>query len=69
MKNELQSLQLFSHLFPHIYRENEWGDMDDCLEEWSGELWGVTGVKTHGVLFPSELTELTEWLSGQLTNQ
>lgn len=52
MKNELQTLQLFSHLFPHIYRENEWGDMDDCLEEWSGELWGVTGVKTHGILFP-----------------
>lgn len=25
MKNELQTLRLFSPLFPHIYRDNEWG--------------------------------------------
>lgn len=26
MKNELQTLRLFSPLFPHIYRKNEWGE-------------------------------------------
>ena len=24
MKNELQTMRLFSPLFPHIYRKNEW---------------------------------------------
>ena len=33
MKNELQTLRLFSPLFPHIYRNNEWGDMDDYRED------------------------------------
>lgn len=98
MKNELQTLRLFSPLFPNIYRKNEWGDyenepenldaselleyedeileriekeklpnegerglavyLDDDLsqkahslnpsvEEWNGELWGVTEVQTH----------------------
>lgn len=32
MKNELQTMRLFSPLFPHIYRKNEWGDLDDYLE-------------------------------------
>jgi len=119
MKNELQSLRLFSPLFPHIYRKNEWGDyenepekldaselleyedaileriekeklpdederglavyLDDALgqkvhsihpsvEEWNGELWGVTEVQTHGTLSPSELAELTDWLSGQFSD-
>lgn len=35
MKNELQSLRLFSPLFPHIYRKNEWGDLDDYREDLS----------------------------------
>ncbi|WP_304507377.1 hypothetical protein [Anaerotignum sp.] len=116
MKNELQTLRLFSPLFPHIYRKNEWGDLDDyredlsageileyeekilaliqkeklpsegerglavyldddlsqkvysinpTVEEWNGELWGVTDVQTCGTISPSELAELTEWLSGQ----
>jgi len=119
MKNELQTLRLFSPLFPHIYRKNEWGDMDDyredlsasevleyedkilaliqkkklpiegerglaiyldddlsrkihsihpSVEEWNGELWGVTEVQTHGTLSPSELAELTEWLSSQFSD-
>jgi hypothetical protein len=119
MKNELQTLRLFSPLFPHIYRENEWGDyenasedldaselleyedaildriekeklpdegerglavyLDDDLsqkvhsinpsvEEWNSELWGVTEVQTHGTLSPSELAELTDWLSGQFSD-
>ena len=39
MKNELQSLRLFSPLFPHIYRKSEWGDLDDYREDLSaGEL-------------------------------
>jgi hypothetical protein len=119
MKNELQSLRLFSPLFPHIYRKNEWGDLDDyredlsagelleyedeileriekeklpdegehglavyldddlsqkvysinpSVEEWNGELWGVTEVQTHDMLSTSELAELTEWLSSQFSD-
>lgn len=119
MKNELQTLRLFSPLFPRIYRENEWGEyenesedldaselleyedvildriekeklpdegerglavyLDDDLsqkvhsinpsvEEWNSELWGVTEVQTHGTLSPSELAELTDWLSGQFSD-
>ena len=119
MKNELQTLRLFSPLFPHIYMRNEWGDygneqeelsaaeileyedmildriekeklpnegerglavyLDDDLsrkvhsinptvEEWNGELWGVTEVQTHGTLSASELAELTEWLSSQFSD-
>ena len=119
MKNELQSLRLFSPLFPHIYRKNEWGDMDDyredlsagevleyedeilaliqkeklpsederglavyldddlsrkvysinpTVEEWNGELWGVTEMQTHGTLSSSEFAELTEWLSSQFSD-
>ena len=119
MQNELQPLRLFSSLFPHIYRKNEWGDLDDyredltagevleyedeilaliqkeklpdegerglaiyldddlsqkvhsinpSVEEWNGELWGMTVVQTHGSLSPSELAELTEWLSSQFSD-
>ena len=119
MRNKLQSLRLFSPLFPHIYRKNEWGDLDDyredlsagegleyedeileriekeklpdegerglavyldddlsrkvysinpSVEEWNGELWGVTEVQTHGLLSPSELAEFTEWLSSQFSD-
>lgn len=119
MKNELQTLRLFSPLFPHLYRKNEWGDMDDyredlssgevleyedailaliqkeklpsegerglavyldddlsqkvhsinpSVEEWNGDLWGVTEVQTNGALSPSELAELTDWLSGQFSD-
>ncbi|HHV07142.1 MAG TPA: hypothetical protein GXX69_02875 [Firmicutes bacterium] len=119
MKNELQTLQLFSPLFPHIYRKNEWGDIEDyredltasevleyedeilaliqkerlpseggrglavyldddlsrkiysinpSVEEWNGELWGVTEVQAHGGLSPSELAELTDRLSGQFSD-
>lgn len=117
MNNELQTLRLFSPIFPHIYRENEWGDyenepenldasdileyeatildriekeklpdeverglaiyLDDDLsqkvhsinpsvEEWNGELWGVTEIQTNGTFSPSELAELT--LSGQFSD-
>ena len=119
MKNELQSLRFFSPLFPHLYRKNEWGDLDDyredlsagevleyedeilahiqkeklpdegerglavyldddlsqkvysinpSVEEWTGELWGVTEVQTHGSLSAPELVELTEWLSSQFSD-
>ena len=120
MKNELQTMRLFSPLFPHIYRRNEWGDYeneledltaseileyeDDILaliekeklpdegkrglavylsdtflrdtvesihpsvEEWNGELWGVTEVQIHGKLPPAAYAELTEWLSGQFSD-
>lgn len=120
MKNELQTLRLFSPLFPHIYMRNEWGDYgneqeelsaaeileyedmildriekeklpnegerglavyfyDDALakkvhsvnpsvEEWNGELWGVTEVQTHGELTPVEYAELIDWLSGQFSD-
>ena len=119
MKNELQSLRFFSPLFPHLYRKNEWGDLDDyredlsagevleyedeilahiqkeklpdegerglavyldddlsqkvysinpSVEEWNGELGGVTEVQTHGSLSAPELVELTEWLSSQFSD-
>ena len=119
MKNELQSLRFFSPLFPHLYRKNEWGDLDDyredlsagevleyedeilahiqkeklpdegerglavyldddlsqkvysinpSVEEWNGELWGVTEVQTHSSLSAPELVELTEWLSSQFSD-
>ncbi len=91
MKNELQPLRLFSPLFPHIYRKNEWGDLDDYREDLcagevleyedkilaliqkeklpsEGELWGVTEVQTYGTLSPSELAELTDWLSSQFSD-
>ncbi len=109
MKNELQSLRFLSPLFPHLYRKNEWGDLDDyredlsagevleyedeilahiqkeklpdegerglavyldddlsqkvysinpSVEEWNGELWGVTEVQTNDTLSPSELANL-----------
>lgn len=29
MKNELQTLRLFSPLFPTLYRRNEWGDLEN----------------------------------------
>lgn len=38
------------------------------VEEWNGELWGVTEVQTYGDLSPSELLELTDWLSGQFSD-
>lgn len=39
MKNELQTLRLFSPLFPHIYRKNKWGDLDNNREDLSaGEI-------------------------------
>ena len=119
MNNELKTLRLFSPLFPHIYRENEWGDyenepedldaselleyedaildriekeklpdegerglavyLDDALsqkvhsihpsvEEWNGELWGVTEVQIHGSFSSFELAEFTECLSGQFSD-
>ena len=33
MKNELKTLRLFSPLFPHIYRRNEWGDYENESED------------------------------------
>lgn len=33
MKNELKTMRLFSPLFPHIYRENEWGDYENEPED------------------------------------
>lgn len=42
--------------------------INPSVEEWNGELWGVTEVKTHGTLSPSELAELTEWLSSQFSD-
>ena len=119
MKSELQTLRLFSPLFPHIYRKNGWGDLDDyqedlsagevleyedkilaliqkeklpsegerghavyldddlsrkvysinpTVEEWNGELWGVTELQTHDTLSTFELAELTEWISGQFSD-
>lgn len=35
MKNELQTLRLFSPLFPHIYPRNEWGDLENESEDLS----------------------------------
>ena len=35
MKNELQTLRFFSPLFPHIYRRNEWGDLENEPEDLS----------------------------------
>lgn len=120
MKNELQTLRLFSPLFPHLYRRNEWGSLendpedlasaelleyedeilaliekykspnegerglavylrDDTLsekvhsinptvEERTGELWCVTEVQTYGDLSASEFAELTDWITGQLSD-
>ena len=31
-------------------------------------MWGVTEVQTQGALSPSELAELTDWLSGQFSD-
>lgn len=43
MKNELQTLRLFSPLFPHIYPFNEWGDLEnDMVEMDAGELLRYT---------------------------
>lgn len=119
MKNPMRIFRLFSPLFPHIYRKNEWGDIDNnredltagevlenegkilaliqkeklpsegerglavyldgdlsrkvysinpSVEEWNGELWGVTEVQIHGSFSSAELAELTEWLSGQFSD-
>ena len=42
--------------------------INPSVEEWNGELWGVTEVQTYGDLSPSELSELTDWLSGQFSD-
>lgn len=42
--------------------------INPSVEEWNGELWGVTEVQTHGTLSPSELAELTDWISGQFSD-
>lgn len=42
--------------------------INPSVEEWNGELWGVTEVQAHGELSPSELAELTDWLSGQFSD-
>ncbi len=42
--------------------------INPSVEEWNGELWGVTEVQTHGTLSPPELAELEEWLSGQFSD-
>lgn len=33
MKNEMQTLRLFSPLFPHIYLKNDWGDYENEPED------------------------------------
>jgi len=39
MNNELQTMRLFSPLFPHIYRKDEWGDFENDPEDLtSGEV-------------------------------
>ncbi len=35
MYNELQTLRLFSPLFPRFYSRNEWGDLEDEPEDLS----------------------------------
>lgn len=42
--------------------------INPTVEEWNGELWGVTEVQTHGTLSSSELAELTDWLSSQFSD-
>ena len=42
--------------------------INPSVEEWNGELWGVTEVQTHGSLSAPELVELTEWLSSQFSD-
>lgn len=42
--------------------------INPSVEEWNGELWGVTEVQTYGDLSPSELFELTDWLSSQFSD-
>lgn len=42
--------------------------INPSVEEWNGELWGVTEVQTHGALSVSKLAELTEWLSSQFSD-
>lgn len=42
--------------------------INPSVEEWNGELWGVTEVQTYGDLSPSDLSELTDWLSGQFSD-
>jgi hypothetical protein len=42
--------------------------INPSVEEWNGELWSVTEVQTYGDLSPSDLSELTDWLSGQFSD-
>lgn len=43
MKNQLQTLRLFSPLFPRIYRRNDWGDLEnDSMDLDAGELLQYT---------------------------
>lgn len=43
MNNELQTLRLFSPLFPHIYPYNDWGDLEnDPVDMDAGELLQYT---------------------------
>ncbi|MEG1477830.1 MAG: hypothetical protein RSC38_08865, partial [Oscillospiraceae bacterium] len=37
MKNELQTLRLFSPLFPILYRRNEWGGLENEPEDLTSE--------------------------------
>lgn len=42
--------------------------INPSVEEWNGELWGVTEVQTNGELTPAEYAELTDWLTGQFSD-
>lgn len=53
MKNELQTLRLFSPLFPHIYRKNDWGDLENESE----------------VLSSSEILEYEDAIKGRIKEE
>ena len=53
-----------------VYLDNELlkrkvHSMNPTVEEWSGRLWGVLEVKSHGELSPAELAGVIEAWSGQ----
>lgn len=52
MKNEPQTMLLFSPLFPHICSKNEWIDMDNYRKELSaGEILEYKDAEKGGTVF------------------
>lgn len=55
MKNELQTMRLFSPLFPILYRRSDWGDLENEPEDLTAEELLAYEDKIHGIIQKAQL--------------